>query len=73
MSGNVREWCWDFYGSYSSGNQLDPKGPTYGFNRVLRGGSWFYGAFQARVTARNDGGIPDRGFNDVGFRIVRQK
>ena len=40
MSGNVREWCWDWYGSYSSGSLKDPQGPEAGSGRVLRGGSW---------------------------------
>ncbi|MEL6135766.1 MAG: SUMF1/EgtB/PvdO family nonheme iron enzyme, partial [Bacteroidota bacterium] len=40
MSGNVREWCWDWYGNYSSSTQTDPQGPTSGDRRVIRGGSW---------------------------------
>ena len=47
MHGNVLEWCWDFYGYYSSDAQTDPTGPdnttTYLENRVYRGGSWFEG------------------------------
>ena len=52
MSGNVREWCWDWYGSYSSGSLKDPQGPESGSRRVLRGGAWFYDADFCRVAFR---------------------
>ena len=42
MAGNVWEWNWDRYGSYSSGTQTDPRGLASGFYRVFRGGSWDY-------------------------------
>ncbi len=40
MAGNVWEWCWDWYGSYSSGLQTDPRGAASGSRRVIRGGGW---------------------------------
>lgn len=40
MSGNAREWCADWYGSYSSENQINPKGPKYGRKHMARGGDF---------------------------------
>ena len=72
MSGNVREWCWDWYGDFLESNATDPKGSPSGFGRVWRGGGWMGDApftepaFRGRLAANGKG--PDQ-----GFRVVRGK
>ena len=53
MSGNVWEWCQDWFGSYTAGAQTGPKGPSSGSYRVFRGGSWNFNARRCRVSGRN--------------------
>ncbi len=69
MSGNVWEWCGDWYGDYGSGSQTNPKGPSAGSDRVLRGGGWGDYAGRCRVSRRNDYTPDSRGL-DNGFRLV---
>ena len=70
MSGNVNEWCWDWFGDYSSDSETDPQGPSRGSNRVIRGGSWFHAASLSRSSFRH-GRDPSLSYSDVGFRLVR--
>lgn len=69
MSGNVWEWCQDWYGNYTEGVQVDPAGPTSGSRRVNRGGSWDFSAGCCRVANRN-GGDAGRRNDYLGFRLA---
>ena len=72
MSGNVWEWCQDFYDEnyYRNSPKNNPLGPESGTNHVLRGGSWFNGAGYTRTEKRLSI-IPDYRDSNDGFRLVR--
>jgi formylglycine-generating enzyme required for sulfatase activity len=70
MSGNVYEWCWDWYGDYSEETQTNPTGALSGSARVLRGGSWFFSVSSARSVYRTYG-YPSFADLKPGLRLVR--
>lgn len=69
MSGNVYEWCWDWFGDYSENKQLDPLGIKTGEYRVRRGGAWNDSETYCRVSARNFLN-PCRSNDMTGLRLV---
>lgn len=69
MSGNVFEWCQDWYASYSSEAQTNPTGPDSGTVRVYRGGAWNVVARGCRVSIRTDI-IPTSPINHLGLRLA---
>jgi formylglycine-generating enzyme required for sulfatase activity len=70
MHGNVSEWCQDWYDDYPEGKVIDPKGPSSGQHKVLRGGSWLGSAVTLRSSFRGEDYAVVR-CNDIGFRLVR--
>jgi formylglycine-generating enzyme required for sulfatase activity len=71
MHGNVFEWCQDWYGRdyYGKSPVADPRGPTSGSSRVVRGGSWLDFA-QFTRSANRVRYAPDNRVSSSGFRVV---
>jgi len=77
MSGNISEWCWDWFGSsyytscYENGVEINPHGPETGTSRVLRGGFWDILDYNCRVSYRDYNILYYKNLN-FGFRLVRK-
>ena len=68
MSGNVQEWCQDWFGGYPDDEVVNPNGPKEGSYRVMRGGVWYSPARDARCASRF-GSPPRYRFQHIGFRL----
>jgi len=70
MSGNVREWCWDWYGDLK-GPGIDPKGSSGGYYHVWKGGGWVGVASSCALSFRGNSNPTNFRSSDQGFRVCR--
>jgi formylglycine-generating enzyme required for sulfatase activity len=74
MHGNIFQWCNDWYGEYSAGEKINPKGPEKGTNKIIRGGGWHNPAWECRSAYRGGVGLyPGTKGTGIGFRIVKKE
>ena len=72
MTGNVAQWCWDWFHQLSYVNgAADPKGIISGFTRSIRGGNWYANFIENRDCFRGSV-APTNSFSGFGFRLVRR-
>ena len=70
LSGNVREWCWDWHSKYEDNVPIDPHGPASGSSRIIRGGSYADACYICTVFVRMAQN-PGESYLNNGFRVVR--
>ena len=75
MTGNVSEWCWDWYDANYPKNMpfVNPAGPTFGTVKAIRGGNVENGDNSSLEVTYRDRGTPSRAYPYVGFRLVRAR
>jgi formylglycine-generating enzyme required for sulfatase activity len=70
MSGNVCEWCQDWYGTYPENDRINPSGPSSGVARVIRGGGWYDVARRCRSASRTSSSPGNQRNSGYGFRLA---